>query len=1088
MKVNINHPACEVISDKLSVTIKINYVFSIYRTTARLYTNMTLLILFLLLLSSFAVADWQYKIYVQSTGVNDTSCWNGGKQTPCATINIALKGVNNSTVVYIYPGTYTLQPGNETEVSGKSHVGIIGLANENQEVVVSCYPLTGVSFIMSDNIIIEFLTIRGCGSLQVFEFHTFQVAMYMLYCYNVHINSTVIESSNGTGLIMYYTVGNVTIQSCTLRENGQESSNKGGGILIEFLRDIYSDSSMGHRFAFYTIINSTFTSNNAYSSHDKSSDCYNLGNKCATGGGISIILRDQASNNVFLIDTCVMESNSADHGGGFYIAFHDEVYNNTVNISNSQVYSNINPDKEQSVKCDDHRGGGGGKVVQSADNNTVNIIDSYISNNTAVTGGGISLICGNSHLSTITIHNTSMVGNKAFTGFALYSVSEYHTVDMYVEISDITITDNIAKCSNDTVQELLSRQFSLSGAISTVGRIYFKGNNVFERNSASALIAYYGSEVVVLQNSSLHFTDNSGKYGGAIGLFDCSFITVYLKAQLYFSYNYASSQGGAIYSGSCSLKNVIFYPSQCFIQYYDPHVHPDEWNVIFNFNFNTYKNDYDTIELNAIYAASLSLCWWPLQNSSNITTDAIKNTLCWNDWYYSPDNCSMSVMSDVAYFETSYDKEAYPGGRLLTPLAYDGSGNDVDNTKGRFCIISGPARFSDHFQTCTSFRMETLQVFNVHGCEIFNETNYVTVTSSNGVESTFTFKFTQYPSWQFRFDNYCYEYILSSKIPGLTCFPNFSCSVDSNYSLKTGYCLSSDSLIGTCPTAYSYLIGHICTDFGCKEHYVSFTDLLQHFAECDEHHKGRLCGGCEDEYSVPIDSQILSCVNCTDSLVKGWSIFILREMIPVTLLVILIVILNINLNQGSASGYLLYCHLLSVLIPRLSMIIHIDFIQPFSIWNLDFLTSQPEYYIRYDITGYTQWPVCITSNMTPLGAISFWYLIASYPLVLLLLLYVWIIMYEKGFRCVVYITRPIHRLLARFWRMFDIEPSLIHSIASVYVLCFTQFTSISLKLLHFSKWQSLENEMKMAMLSFMRTILVGLMLLLDYLQYSFYYL
>ena len=96
--------------------------------------------------------------------------------------------------------------------------------------------------------------------------------------------------------------------------------------------------------------------------------------------------------------------------------------------------------------------------------------------------------------------------------------------------------------------------------------------------------------------------------------------------------------------------------------------------------------------------------------------------------------------------------------------------------------------------------------------------------------------------------------------------------------------------------------------------------------------------------------------------------------------------------------------------------------------------------------------------MTPLGAISFWYLIALYPLVLLLLLYVWIIMYEKGFRCVVFITRPIHRLLARFWRMFDIEPSLIHSIASVYVLCFTQFTSISLKLLHFSKWQSLENE------------------------------
>ena len=205
--------------------------------------------------------------------------------------------------------------------------------------MISCYPLTGVSFIMSNNIIIESLTIRGCGSLQVFEFHIFQVtvAVYMLYCYNVHINSTVIESSNGTGLIMYNTVGNVTIQSCTLRENGQELLNKGGGILIEFLgylsRDIYSNLSVDHQFS---IINSTFISNNAYSSHDKLSDCYNLANQCVSscgscGGGISIILRGQASNIVFLIDTCVIEGISADHGGGFYIAFHDEVYNNTVN-------------------------------------------------------------------------------------------------------------------------------------------------------------------------------------------------------------------------------------------------------------------------------------------------------------------------------------------------------------------------------------------------------------------------------------------------------------------------------------------------------------------------------------------------------------------------------------------------------------------------------------------------------------------------------------------------------------------------------------------------------------------------------------
>ena len=61
-------------------------------------------------------------------------------------------------------------------------------------------------------------------------------------------------------------------------------------------------------------------------------------------------------------------------------------------------------------------------------------------------------------------------------------------------------------------------------------------------------------------------------------------------------------------------------------------------------------------------------------------------------------------------------------------------------------------------------------------------------------------------------------------------------------------------------------------------------------------------------------------------------------------------------------------------------------------------------------------------------------------------------MYDKEFRCVVTITIPLHCLLAHFWRMTNIEPSLIHSIASIYLLCFTQFAATSLQLLHHTSW------------------------------------
>ena len=109
-----------------------------------------------------------------------------------------------------------------------------------------------------------------------------------------------------------------------------------------------------------------------------------------------------------------------------------------------------------------------------------------------------------------------------------------------------------------------------------------------------------------------------------------------------------------------------------------------------------------------------------------------------------------------------------------------------------------------------------------------------------------------------------------------------------------------------------------------------------------------------------------------------------------------------------------------------------------SMWNLNFLNP------------FLSFKLCINSHMSGLEVIIFWYIVAFYPLVLLLLLYIWIIMYERGWRMVVFITQPVHRLLARFWLKFDIHPSLIDSIAGIYILCFTQLAATSVKVLQFS--------------------------------------
>ena len=243
---------------------------------------------------------------------------------------------------------------------------------------------------------------------------------------------------------------------------------------------------------------------------------------------------------------------------------------------------------------------------------------------------------------------------------------------------------------------------------------------------------------------------------------------------------------------------------------------------------------------------------------------------------------------------------------------------------------------------------------------------------------------------------------------------------------------------------------------------------------CSDHREGTLCGRCADGYSVAINSLYLSCFYCDEvTIAQGWTALMALEFFPVTVMVIVIAIVNVNLNQGSLNAFILFCQMSTVSFsvinldqffimyyyyyyydeysdikiyyneyPNINSNLLNLFYYPLSIWNLDFINFLGENYLS---KGY--YSICISRSTTPLGAIFFWYLIALYPLFLLMVFYVCIVLYEKGYRCVVFFIRPVHRVLARFWQMFKIQPSLTHTVASVYTLCFTMLTTVSIKIL-----------------------------------------
>ena len=270
---------------------------------------------------------------------------------------------------------------------------------------------------------------------------------------------------------------------------------------------------------------------------------------------------------------------------------------------------------------------------------------------------------------------------------------------------------------------------------------------------------------------------------------------------------------------------------------------------------------------------------------------------------------------------------------------------------------------------------------------------------------------------------------------------------------------------------HSMSMDDFCLDSFCSEHplsgmcpsaeYISSEDFLTITSNCSDtgcksispkHH----CYDCTDGSTVSVNSPYLICVPCnnTNAVNKGWALLIGLEFIPLTVMVGIIAFLNVNLNQGSLGAYVFFCQMLTILYsflgdPFLSLnhpphIDHLRYIgdllfQLLSVFNLDFI----RYYHLHESGIY----FCISQNLTPLGALLFWYVIALYPLLLLMLLYVVLVLYNRGHRCIVFFVRPLHRVLARAWRMFDIHPSMTHTISSVYTLCFAKLVEISFKIL-----------------------------------------
>ena len=211
-----------------------------------------------------------------------------------------------------------------------------------------------------------------------------------------------------------------------------------------------------------------------------------------------------------------------------------------------------------------------------------------------------------------------------------------------------------------------------------------------------------------------------------------------------------------------------------------------------------------------------------------------------------------------------------------------------------------------------------------------------------------------------------------------------------------------------------------------------------------------LCGKCAVNYSLAINSYDFQCLPSSECKIENILIFVLSTFGPLTAFYVLVFLLQVNVAASYTFTYVLFAQSVSLFLVPIQYRLLLAFkslgiarlftqllISSYNFWNLDILTIFMP-------------PICINDEIRNALAISLQYVTALYPLLMILLSYLLVELYDRNFRVVVYILLPVRKCLSLLHVRLDPNSSLLTTFATFFFLSFSRMTITSLMLLSYT--------------------------------------
>ena len=267
--------------------------------------------------------------------------------------------------------------------------------------------------------------------------------------------------------------------------------------------------------------------------------------------------------------------------------------------------------------------------------------------------------------------------------------------------------------------------------------------------------------------------------------------------------------------------------------------------------------------------------------------------------------------------------------------------------------------------------------------------------------------------------------------------------------LQYGQCMTHDrntgaTVVAKCP--YFQPAGHNVSEVGYITLPINVSELNDYMCG-PMNRRGSLCNECIDDFGLSATSFLYTCSNCTGfSTTYGIPLYILIEIIPITILYLIILIFRINLTSSPMTCFILYSHsIMNTIIidlehPIPEIVFQVKYfrivvIASYGMWNLDFF--------KYILP-----PFCLSSHLKQTHIALFGYISVVYPLCLIIITLMCIELHGCNFLPIVWLWRPFHKYFVKLRKEWNTKSDIIDVFATFLLLSCSKMMYQSLLLTH----------------------------------------